>query len=96
MNLDELDNIRLEINKTDDELIELFKKRMKLVQEVAEYKIKNNQEILDKSREDYIIDKYTSSIRDTYLKKEVTEFIQGILKISREAQEEIMVSFTIR
>ena len=92
MELNELNNIRLEINKIDDELIELFKRRMKLVQEVAEYKIKNHQEVLDKSREEYIINKYTSSISERYLKKEVTEFIQGILKISRDAREKILSS----
>lgn len=90
MNLNELENLRLEINKIDDELIELFMRRMKIVRDVAAYKIKNHLEVLDRSREDFIIKKYTSSIGEPHLKKEVTEFIQGMLKISREAQSEII------
>lgn len=90
MNSNELDNLRLEINKIDDELVELFKKRMAAVRCVAEYKIEKSREVLDKSREDFIISRYTDDIEDESLKKEVAEFIKGMLKISRDAQSEII------
>jgi len=90
MNSKELDNLRQEINNIDDEMIKLFKRRMDIVRGVAEYKIKNDMEVLDKSREDYIINQYTSDIEEMGLKKEVTEFILAMLKISRDAQSEII------
>lgn len=90
MNSKELDNLRHQINNIDDEMIELFKRRMDIVRGVAEFKIQNDMEVLDKSREDYIINKYTENIEDTGLKKEITEFIKAMLKISRNAQSEII------
>ncbi|MGE5628312.1 MAG: chorismate mutase [Solirubrobacterales bacterium] len=90
MDIKELDLIRQEINKIDDEIIELFKIRMQAVRQVANFKIKNNMEVLDTNREGFILNKYTSDIKEDDIKKEVTEFIQAILKISRDAQCEII------
>lgn len=90
MDTKELDLIRQEINKIDDEIIELFKKRMQAVRQVADFKIKNNMKVLDTNREGFIISKYTSDINEDEAKKEVTEFIEALLKISRDAQSKII------
>lgn len=49
MNLEEL---RLEIDKIDTELIQLFEKRMRVAESVAEYKRENGLPVLDASREE--------------------------------------------
>lgn len=51
----DLSEIREDINKIDDELIELFKKRMDCSREVAENKKANDIPILNQSREDEIL-----------------------------------------
>lgn len=47
----DLDNLRNEIDKIDDELIKLFRRRMEIVNQVANYKKKNNLPTLDQNRE---------------------------------------------
>ena len=51
----ELQELRQEINDIDNEIIELFKKRMDCSFKVAEYKLENNMEIFQADREDEII-----------------------------------------
>ena len=50
MSLD-LQNLRLEINETDKEIVDLFKKRMNIAASVAEYKKQNGLPVLDAARE---------------------------------------------
>ena len=47
-----LDKLRNEIDRIDDELINLFRRRMEVVVQVAEYKKANNVPTLDKGREE--------------------------------------------
>ena len=48
MNLDEL---RKEIDKIDNEMIKLFEKRMDVAVKIAEYKKKNGLKVLDSARQ---------------------------------------------
>ena len=89
----ELAELRIEINEIDKKIIELFKKRMQVVKEVAKYKIANDMQVLDESREEFIIKKYTDNVNDSELKNEIGEFIRCLLKISRDAQEEVIRSY---
>ena len=47
----DLGEIRNDIDSTDRQIVELFEKRMKLCQSVAEYKIENGKQVLDTTRE---------------------------------------------
>ena len=49
--MSELDHYREEIDKTDKEIVRLFEERMKLVEGVADYKIKSGKEVFDGKRE---------------------------------------------
>jgi len=46
-----LDLARESINEIDKEMIELFKKRMKAVEDVVSYKIENGLPVLDSSKD---------------------------------------------
>ena len=61
MNLDEL---RLEIDKIDDQLIKLFQERMEVSAKIAEYKRENNLPVLDPKREREKISSEIESILD--------------------------------
>ena len=54
---DVLENYRLEINNIDEELINLLKKRMKLSVKIGKYKKENNIPILNKNRENQVIER---------------------------------------
>lgn len=60
----ELSELRQDINKIDEEIIELFKKRMDCSFQVAEYKIANNMPVFQADREKEIINKVRRSVPD--------------------------------
>ncbi|MHC1719505.1 MAG: chorismate mutase [Clostridiaceae bacterium] len=89
MNSNELTKLRIEINEIDEKIVELFKKRMQVVEKIARCKIANTMEVLDESREESVIRKHTESIEDPLLKEDVKELLRAMIKISRDAQKEI-------
>ncbi len=63
MELD-LNEIRGEINKIDDEISQLFQKRMILANDVAEYKRQNDMAVYDRRRERDIINRISSQVNE--------------------------------
>lgn len=58
----DLNNLRDEINSIDNELVELFEKRMRTAAAIADYKKQNGLPVSDKGREREVINKVTSKI----------------------------------
>lgn len=52
-----LQDIRKQLDEIDDQLIDLFSRRMRLVSEVAAYKKENGLPILDTGRENTILER---------------------------------------
>ena len=84
-----LEKIREQIDAVDKELVELFKKRMSLSEEVAKVKISEGLPVLNKGREDDIIRKLTEGLSEEDAKA-VTALYQKIFEISRERQKDLM------
>ena len=70
-------------------MIELFKKRMKAVGMVVEYKLENNLPVLDSSREDKLIEKNLKYLNDESLKEYYLTFFNGVLNSSKDYQKKI-------
>jgi chorismate mutase len=87
MNLDE---IRKEIDKVDQCIIDSLDKRFKLVDEVYEYKIRNNVPIVQNGREKQVIEQAKERWKELGNEDEefVEEFITLLIRRSREKQEE--------
>lgn len=85
-----INETRKELNELDKEMSILFKKRMKLVKDVIDYKIRFSLPILDPIREQEVIDINLNNINDEELKKYYLDFIKEIMKISKEYQQEIL------
>ncbi len=84
----DLSDIRVEIDKIDSELIQLLERRMDCAKAVGEYKLAHNIPILDKKRQEEILDKveqraekYGSSLRFLF---------EDIMQISRMSQNRII------
>ena len=77
--MNRLEEIRKEINKIDEEMLKLFEKRMKIVEEVIAYKIENNIPILDTNREEQIIKKNSEMLQNKELLKYYKEFLIDLL-----------------
>ena len=82
----ELDLIREDIDGVDDEILRLYRRRMQLADEVADYKIQNKKPVYDRTREDEKLAKLTRQVDDPFLKKSVRELFELIMSVSRKKQ----------
>ena len=85
MNLDEL---RLEIDKIDDELIKLFEKRMEVSAKIGEYKRENKLPILNSQREREKINDISDKASND-MKSYLRVLYSLIFELSRSYQEKI-------
>ena len=88
--MNELENLRERIDTIDKELIALFEERMNVVNDIAEYKIKNNLPILNQNREDIVISKVKAIVKNKDYTDSATDFIKDIMAISRKYQEKFI------
>lgn len=86
MKKDKLKEIRKEIDKIDKNIIALYQKRKKKIQEIAKYKAKIGKPILDKKREQEIYKKIDSLVKDKENKKELKEIYKKIINLSKISQ----------
>ena len=81
----ELLELRKEIDGIDRELVELFKRRMRVAAEVAEYKRQNNMAVLDAARERALLSK-VSELSGEELEEYSRILYSTILDVSRSYQ----------
>lgn len=85
-----LENCREIIDQIDSEIIKLYEKRMDIVKEVIEFKIKNNIPVLDSSREEKMLIKNLEKIKNEDYKKYYNSVLIGFLKASKDMQNDIL------
>ena len=88
--MNKLEQARLIINEVDLKMIELFKERMKAAEMVAEYKKENNLPVLDKAREEALINKNVNYLNDKELEKYYLTFLEGMLTASKDYQKDLI------
>lgn len=88
--MNELENLRERIDTIDKELIALFEERMDVVNDIAEYKIKNNLPILNQNREDIVISKVKSIVKNKECTDSAIDFIKDIMEISKKFQQNLI------
>lgn len=87
MNLTEA---REEIRRIDEEMAELFVKRMEAVREVAAYKQERGLSIEDKEQEARIIEAHSSRIGDETIRSFYISFLQNTIDVSKRWQHRLM------
>ncbi len=60
----DIDDLRNQIDEIDASLVLLFENRMEIVVKIAEYKKKNNIEILNRAREEAVIKKNLDLVKN--------------------------------
>lgn len=85
----DLGQLRNEIDKIDDQIIELFTKRSELACGVAQYKKENNMEVFQSGREQFILDKAASRVPEE-MKNASRLFFQTLMDISKCRQQQIL------
>ena len=83
----DLQKYREEIDRIDDEMADLFQKRMETVQKIVQYKIDNNISTRDASREQQVIDMHLDQITPPY-KESYCKFMLAMFEISRSYQND--------
>lgn len=86
----DLKDIRVEIDSVDKQILELFKKRMALACDVAEYKISVGKKVYDKGREDEKLEVLSNFGEDEFSKQSIYELYSQIMAISRKKQYQIL------
>lgn len=85
-----LESARCQINEIDEQMIELFKKRMAAVQMVAEYKSENNLPVFDVEREKSLIQRNLEKLASKELETYYLTFFQGMLEASKNYQRDFI------
>lgn len=89
MDLD-LNKIRNQIDEVDASIVDLFEKRMDLCKNVAQYKIENGKNVLDRQREQEKISKVVNLAQDDFNRHGIEELFTQIMAISRKLQYQMI------
>ncbi len=87
---DLLDKARREINEIDKEMAELFVRRMRAAESVAEYKKERGLAILDEARENEVIRRNSAMLDDGVIKEYYINFMKDTMAVSRAYQSRLM------
>lgn len=88
--MDKLTNARQIISEIDEKIAKLFEKRMKEMRIVSEYKKEHGLSILDKDREEYLLQTNASYIKDEEIREYYISFQKSLMDISRCFQHKIL------
>ncbi len=86
----DLKQIRAEIDKIDEQIIDLFEQRMDCAGEIAEYKIGTDKPVLDRSREKAKISRAMALVKNHGYDKAVEELFMQLMSLSRRHQYSII------
>lgn len=84
----DLNEIRKKINSIDEQLVKLFVQRMDCAKAVAEYKKENNIPILNRERENEVLDRVATQSGEYGLY--TRELFEDIMSMSRSLQQELI------
>lgn len=87
--MDELNQLRNEIDHIDRQMVELFKRRMAVTHRVGEYKAERGMAVLDQAREREVL-KGKGDLAGEELRPAVTTLFQTIMSLSRRQQRDLI------
>ena len=91
----DLQECRKEIDIIDKEILRLFEKRMKVCEDVAEYKIRTGKKVLDPERERKKLEVLREKAHGEFNRLGAQELFQQIMAISRKRQYQLLTEHGI-
>ena len=88
--MEELKNLRDKIDEIDTELVSLFQERMKISEEVADYKISTGKKVFDQEREREKIKTVTGMAKNDFNRHGIEELFTQIMSMSRKLQYQLL------
>ncbi len=89
--MEELDRYRQEIDEIDNNIRELFLKRMKIVGQISELKMKSDMTVYDHDRELEVMEKNLDFDNQEEMKEYYREVLEIILKVSKDYQKALIL-----
>ena len=86
----DLKELRYEIDRADNEIVRLFERRMRLVEDVAKYKIENGMQVLDSRREGEKLKTLSEGASTDFNERAIYEIFRQMMAISRKRQYQIL------
>ena len=86
----DLSVIREQLDTIDSEIVALFEKRMKLCEEVAEFKIQTGKQVLDRQREAEKLHTLRSQAHGELNRSGVEDVFKQIMAVSRKLQYQVL------
>lgn len=83
-------DLRKDIDEIDQQIVELYEKRMEISKKVAEYKISTGKKVFDKEREIAKIQAVKSLTHNDFNSKGVEELFEQIMSMSRKLQYQML------
>lgn len=82
--------LRDEIDEIDNQIVELYEKRMEIAKGVAEYKISVGKKVFDKERELQKLDTLSKKASSEFTKNGIRELFEQIMAMSRKKQYQLL------
>lgn len=87
--------LRDEIDQIDRQIVSLYEDRMKISEQVAEYKISTGKKVFDKERESEKLSTLTAMADSTFTKHGIRELFEQIMAMSRKKQYQLLTKHGI-
>jgi len=86
----DLQETRKALDGVDRQIVALFEQRMILAREVAAYKIDCGMPVLDRSREEQVLQSRCAMLEDPYWAPALRELYEQIMALSRAEQQKMV------
>lgn len=86
----DLQESRNALDAVDREIVRLFEERMTIARDVAAYKIEKGMPVLDRSREEQVLDSRCAMLQDAYWAPSVRALYEQIMALSRQEQQRLI------
>lgn len=84
--MDELEELRLQIDEIDKELASCFERRMDVVGRISDIKLARKAEVLDSKREEEVLRSRLPLVQDTGIRPFWEEEVRLLMRLSKEYQ----------
>ena len=86
----DLQETRLALDAVDRQIVALFEERMTLARDVAAYKISKGMPVLDRSREEQVLQSRCAMLKDAYWAPSVRALYESVMALSRAEQQKLV------
>ncbi len=85
-----LQELREQIDNIDEQIVDLYQRRMEIAKQVGEYKVSAGKKVFDKQREKEKLVSVTAGVENPFYKKGLEELFEQLMSMSRKLQYQLL------